>query len=450
MKRLISALTLCVLLISLCACKRPPDSLDGDSAAAADIAVQKDSDETAQVEATEKRDTKPQSTAETDKEHMTEDVPQDKPEPEPDPQPQPYSLKYTLLHNKDFSIWDNKTFQDMADTQTVCKIMSAQELLQLNDMPTMYHYFYPSFAQITPVHVRTETEPFDYNVPRQKIVPTKRYDDTYFEDRILLVVVLKVAVNRTAADISEVKSDGTIQVDLYIPKSQNDICSDYFCDFIELNREYADIDFKLSFNEIYVDEPVETRAPLPEYPDSVDFKAKQFGVSPCNDYTLEYEECKRKHTVIISSTQELENYRQTVFKNHQSIFDENDTKQAYFHEKNKRIDFTLNPPAYENEPVFSRKKTIPFNPFEYYNEEFFEDKIICAVIESSSGSVTNQVSSVSEDGKIIIESYYSYSNVITCVTKSYCEFIELDKKYANTEFKIEHVNLNREDYIWNE
>ena len=74
-------------------------------------------------------------------------------------------------------------------------------------------------------------------------------------------------------------------------------------------------------------------APLPEYPDSVDFKAKQFGVSPCNDYTLEYEECKRKHTVIISSTQELENYRQTVFKNHQSIFDENDTKQAYFHEK---------------------------------------------------------------------------------------------------------------------
>ena len=169
----------------------PTRQLDGDSAAAADIAVQKDSDETAQVEATEKRDTKPQSTAETDKEHMTEDVPQDKPEPEPDPQPQPYSLKYTLLHNKDFSIWDNKTFQDMADTQTVCKIMSAQELLQLNDMPTMYHYFYPSFAQITPVHVRTETEPFDYNVPRQKIVPTKRYDDTYFEDRILFSSCLK-------------------------------------------------------------------------------------------------------------------------------------------------------------------------------------------------------------------------------------------------------------------
>ena len=85
--------------------------------------------------------------------------------------------------------------------------------------------------------------------------------------------------------------------------------------------------------------------------------------------------------------------------------------------------------------------------YDYYNEEYFENNIICAVISNKTGSSCFQVRSVEPDGNITYE-WYS-SNVMTCDERFACNFIELDKSCKDLTFKTKNIGLEMSYYRWN-
>lgn len=434
MKRVVSFLLIFALILSLAGCKRRPETSDlgyTDDRAGGDTAEIDDKEpDYDDVEAVVLNPSESGGKNESELKSQPEQPNSEAENPALDVKP----LRYTAKHEPDpqlgFSYYEKTT------GYPIIYVINSKE--QLEVLEPVFGVD-DVFSQLVFYHERTDSVPNDYNVLIQKEKMSRLYDDSFFEKHILVFVLSKADYYSTAPEVSRVGSDGTIEIDLHIPKEQSDPSYEYFCDYIELDKEYVGLDFKVKYNEISVDEEIETRAPLPKYTDSMDFKAKQFNVWCLTGDDRE----KYKYPLIrvISSVQEFEEYIDSVLKPHQ--YEGNGIIYCLEYSKDKTADFTLS-------KIDGRykSKTTRVDMHDYYNEEFFENNIICAVItQSSSGSYDFQVRSVEPDGKMIYELYTS--NSFTCDMKYRCDFIELDKSCKDLTFKTEVNMLKKYHYRWN-
>lgn len=434
MKRVVSFLLIFALVLSLAGCKRRPETSDleyTDDRAGGDTAEtdckEPDYDDVQAVvlnpsESDGKNENKPKSQQEQPNTEAENPAPDMKP------------LRYTAKHEPDSQV--SFSYYEKTTGYPIIYVINSKE--QLEVLGPVFGVG-DIFSQLVFYHERTDSVPNDYNVLIQKEKMSKLYDDSFFEKHILVFVLSKADYYSTAPEVSRVGSDGTIEIDLHIPKEQSDPSYEHFCDYIELDKEYAGLDFKVKYNEISVDEEIETRAPLPEYPNSMDFKARQFSVGlALSDYGKKYEYPLIR---VISSVQELEEYIESILKPHQH-------KQGRFidcleYSRDKTADFTLS----KIDGIY-KYKTTRVDMLDYYTEEFFENNIICAVISQvGSGSYDFQVRSVEPDGRIVYELYMP--NVVTCDIQYRCDFIELDKSCKDLSFKTEWNGLYQFYYRWN-
>lgn len=422
MKRLISILTLTVLLFFVCSCKHKPQNNDNIAFTDTDAGAKTADEDTDDIFTPESQAPKPQ-------------VPEPQaPEPQaPKPQvPEPQEIKYTVKH--DYNYYLSISEEDATGMPLIQTVNSTQELSQVKDP-------LGSSPQIR-YHERTDTTPYDYTKPVKNDSLIKIYDDAFFESKILVYIISEHHCYNAVFDISSVKSDGTIQIDVYVDKSEENYKAvNYFCDYIELDKEYAELDFKVKYNEISVDEPIETRAPLPEYPQSIDFKAKQFHVGMwINNGEIHY-----PNICIISTVEELNNYIEYDLKYHQ--YKGGGYIDCLESSNDKTIRFERETDNNKNRATPSYWKTTHINLLDYYDDEFFENNIICAVIyQSGSGYYDNQLRSVEPDGTLVTECYTT--NVVTCDTRYNCILVELDKSCKSLPFKVKTNALSKAEYIW--
>lgn len=433
MKKFISVMLIIILLLSLSACKRQPET--------SDLGYTDDRAGGATAEIDGKAPENDDAQEETLRSSETDEEAEDEPKPLPrrpkteteDPALEEKPLKYTAKHEPNPQL-GLSYYEKKADFPIIHVINSKEQLEVLSPLfgggDISLHIVY--------YHERTDSVPNDYNVPIKKERLSKLYDDSFFEKHVLVFVAAKENYPSSAPEVSRVSSDGTIEIDIHISKEQSDDPCEYYCDYIELDKEHAGLDFKVKYNEISVDEYIDTRAPLPKYPNSMDFNAKQFRVG--FDINDNREQNRYPLIHVISSVQELEEYVDGVLKPHQHKTGENIDCLEY--SRNKTIDFTL----IKTDTLY-RYKTTTINMYDYYNEEYFENNIICAVISNKTGSSCFQVRSVEPDGNITYE-WYS-SNVMTCDERFACNFIELDKSCKDLTFKTKNIGLEMSYYRWN-
>lgn len=434
MKRVVSFLLIFALILSLAGCKRRPETSDlgyTDDRAGGDTAEIDDKEpDYDDVEAVVLNPSESGGKNESELKSQPEQPNSEAENPALDVKP----LRYTAKHEPE--VYVSFTCGTEKPSYPMVRVINSKE--QLEAFIPVFGCKDPS-SHVILYHERTDSVPNNYDVPIKEGKTADLYDNSFFEDHVLVAVISKADHIWTAPEVSHVGADGTIEIDLHIPKDSDDLPEEYFCDYIELDKEYAGLDFKVKYNEISVDEAVETRAPLPKYTDSMDFKAKQFNVWCLTGDDRE----KYKYPLIrvISSVQEFEEYIDSVLKPHQ--YEGNGIIYCLEYSKDKTADFTLS-------KIDGRykSKTTRVDMHDYYNEEFFENNIICAVItQSSSGSYNFQVRSVEPDGKMIYELYTS--NSFTCDMKYRCDFIELDKSCKDLTFKTEVNMLKKYHYRWN-
>lgn len=437
MKRVVSFLLIFALILSLAGCKRRPETSDlgyTDDRAGGDTAETDDKEpDYDDVEAVVLNPSESGGKNENELKSQPKQPNSEAENPALDVKP----LRYTAKHEPE--VYVSFTCGTEKPSYPMVRVINSKE--QLEAFIPVFGCKDPS-SHVILYHERTDSVPNNYDVPIKEGKTADLYDNSFFEDHVLVAVISKADHIWTAPEVSHVGADGTIEIDLHIPKDSDDLPEEYFCDYIELDKEYAGLDFKVKYNEISVDEYVETGAPLPEYPNSMDFTVKRFDFNGISEDCRKEQAGKSTHIYIISSVQELEEYFDYALNERYRI-GKGDIVDCIQYSRDKRIDFTVcDPPG-----SIHVRKDAHLNIYDYYNEEFFKDKIICAIITAGSSCSQYQVRSAEPDGTIIFEHYYS--NIVSTDVSFDCEFIELDKSCRDLSFKTEWNGLYQFHYRWN-
>ena len=428
MKKFIALLLIGILLISCSGCDKTPKGEDDSEVAMSEA----DDGVDMKREADDSVDMKRENNT-----LVIETVPEAKKvqpkQPENKKEQEPYNLNYTVKHD-DSDYIPGYTGDDMPQFPKVYVINSVQKLSQVIEGKSASY----KFAEKIKYREKTDSTAYDYSKAKQEASIKEYYNDAFFENKILVIVISKLKDYDLVADLSYVKSDGTVQIDLLNSNSCNYRPYNYSCcEYIELNKKYARLDFKIKYNEVPIKTSMETRDLLPNYPHSIDFKSKQISASQCGCETGQ--QCCHKAITVITSVEKLQNYMNTT----KCYYWDDQVTSVYDYSKEKRITYRYFDVI--NDKNISSASDINFP--EYYNKEFFKTKCVLVIMVAIGDGSDYQVRSVTSDGTITFENYVpSYTSNDM---KYSFEFIEIDRKYMNTKFKAEFVELNKYEYLWN-
>ena len=420
MKKIITLLLIGILLISCSSCKNAPEF--GDDS---DIAMSEDDDDV---------DMQAENIKEKNANVPEVETVQPK-QPENKKEPQPYNLNYTVKHDDSGYIYYGFNKDIMPEFPIVHIVDSTQKLSQVIE----YKSVSCRFPQKIKYREKTDSTVYDYSKAKQEAAVTEFYNDAFFENKILVIVISNLSDYDIVADLNSVKSDGTVQIDLLNSKSRNyKTRSSSCCEYIELDNKYAGLNFKIKYNEVTIDKSIDTRDKLLEYPLSIDFKVEQLDISPCS--AEDNMNCSHEITVI-KSVEEFENFMAVIRRNHQSDNIKNDMINVYPY--NNKLDFV-------NNKISETKVDIK----KYYNEKFFKSKSIVVVFVSTSDeAIDHKVRSVTAGGIITYEEYIPIRDrymqfLDVCYGVDDCDLIEIDKQYENSDFKTEFVKITEYEYKW--